>query len=299
MATLYLLLKALGLMSEDTAASAPIMLRDKLTPPKSLQPGPDVTLIGELRKPPAEAASTGGTVTLIVGHQPQLSWIADGLLRSGRIRLRRLPPVPVDRAGLVCIVLDSSSPRRDKLAWTISFDDKEVAEQVREKIRLKMDTAKLLASALTLGLTVILGVLFDAGKFDALGDRRWAAQVAAGLLLLAAVLYFATMYAYDSLLMPDRFWGERRPSAGQTRRGRRWLVDRPPSSAAWILYQNMMRVWRNLFTSASLIAGIAITLLAYAALRLRPWQLLAVGVPAVIVAGFWVWWSRPVLGSED
>jgi hypothetical protein len=61
----------------------------------------------------------------------------------------------------------------------------------------------------------------------------------------------------------------------------------------------MMRVWRNLFTSASLLVGVAIALLGYSALRLQPWQVLVVGVPALLIVGLWVWWSRPVLGSED
>jgi hypothetical protein len=303
--TLRRLLAALGLTPNDKLASAAgplgsvsIELKDQLKPQNSLQAGAEGELVKELRAGPSGQL---GNALLIVGHQPQLSWIADELLRAHRGRLRRHPPVPIDRAGLVCVALDGGDHGRDKLAWAISFDDKEVAQQVREKIRLKMDTAKLLTGALTLGLTVIFGVLFDKDQFDGLGDRRWAVQVSATLLLVAAALYFATMYAYDGLLMPDRFWGERRPSSLSRRfkRSGSWLVDRPPSSAAWVLYQNMMRVWRNLFTSASLLVGAAIALLGYGALRLRPWPALAVGVPAVFIVGFWVWWSRPVLGSED
>jgi phosphohistidine phosphatase SixA len=300
-ATLRRLLEALGLKSDDHMTSAagqcgpemPISLKAELTPPSSLQAGAEGALVKELRD---SLPGKPGTVDLVVGHQPQLSWIADGLLRAHRSRLRRPPPVPIDRAGLVCVALDRENRKRDKLAWAISFDDKEAANQVREKIQLKMDTARLLTGALALGLTIIFGVLFDKGQFDRLGERRWAVQVAAALLLAAGLLYFAAMYAYDSLLMPERFWGERKPSS---RRSRNWLVDRPPSSAAWILYQNMMRVWRNLFTSASLLVGAAIALLGYAALGLRLWVALAVGVPVLLGVGLWVWWSRPVLGSED
>ena len=302
--TLERLLKALGLTPDVNSKSAEnrsgaqisIDVKEELTPPNSLRAGPEVELVKELRD---GLPGKPGVVRLIVGHQPQLSWIADGLLRVHRKRARRPPPTPIDRAGLVCITLDDENHKRDKLAWVISFDDKEAAQQVREKIRRKMDTAKLLTGALTLGLTIIFGVLFNKDQFDGLGERRWAVQVAAAILLVAALLYFATMYAYDSLLMPDRFWGERKPSARRFRRSGNWLVDRPPSSAAWILYQNMMRVWRNLFTSASFLVGFAIVLLGYAALRLRLWQALVVGVPVLLVVGLWVWWSRPVLGSED
>jgi hypothetical protein len=304
--TLRRLVAAIGQTSDDKLTSATdtsgsrtsIELKDELKPQNFLQAGLETKLVKKLRDGPPDQ---NGNAILLVGHQPQLSWIADKLLRAHRSLLRRQPPVPIDRAGLVCVVLDGGTHKRDRLAWAISFDDKEVAQEVREKIRLKMDTAKLLTGALTLGLTVIFGVLFDKEQFDGLGDRRWAVQVSAALLLAAAALYFATMYAYDGLLMPDRFWGERRPSSSSRRfnRSGSWLVERPPSSTAWVLYQNMMRVWRNLFTSASLLVGAAIALLGYGALRLRPWQALAVGVPTLLIVGFWVWWSRPILGSED
>jgi hypothetical protein len=304
-ATLRRLLAALGqpldgdrALNMDRPGSAiSIAFKEELTPPNSLRKDAESiqatgTLVTGLRD------GAPGTV-LVVGHQPQLSWIADGLLRARRTSLLRPPPVPIDRAGLVCVTLDGENQGRAKLAWAISFDDKEAAQQVREKIQRKMDTAKQLAGALTLGLTVILGVLFSKDQFGGLGERRWAVQAAAAILLVAALLYFATMYSYDRLLMPERFWGERKPSSRKFRRGGNWLVDRPPSSAAWILYQNMMRVWRNLFTSASLLVGAGIVLLGYAALRLRPWQALIVGIPALLAVGLWVWWSRPVLGSED
>jgi broad specificity phosphatase PhoE len=301
--TLARLLIALGLTCSGDMRSAvshagsavPITIRDDLAPPKCMRPGAEGMLAEQLRD---VRLGRPDTAVLVVGHQPQLSWIADQLLRTGRKPLSRPPPVPIDRAGLVCVTLHDCRERA-KLAWAISFDDKEAARLVREKIRLKMDTAKLLAGAVTLGLTVIFGVLFNTDQFDGLGARRWAVQVAGGLLLAAALLYFGTMYAYDSLLMPERFWGERKPSRKRLRRSGSWLVDRPPSSAAWILYQNMMRVWRNLFTSASLLVGAAISLLGYAALRIRLWQVFAIAVPVHLIVGLWAWWSRPVLGSED
>jgi hypothetical protein len=298
--TLRRLIGALGFTADDKLTEAAdgngskITIRhlDELTPQRFLQTPTEDDLLPQLRD---GRQGHGGDATLVVGHQPQLSWIADGLLAAGR--LRQGPPVPIDRAGLVCVALEGG---RARLAWAISFDDREVAQQVREKIRLKMDTAKLLTGALTLGLTVIFGVLFDKDQFEGLGARSWAVQVSAVLLMAAAALYFATMYAYDGLLMPDRFWGERRPASRRRwfNRGRGWLVDRPPSSAAWVLYQNMMRVWRNLFGSASLLVGAGIALLGYGALRLEPGQALMLVVPAVVIA-LWVRWSRPVLGSED
>jgi hypothetical protein len=60
------------------------------------------------------------------------------------------------------------------------------------------------------------------------GDRLWALQVSAGLYLLAAILLVSAMYAYDSLLMPQRFWGSRpleMAAAGGAAAG--WLSDLP------------------------------------------------------------------------
>jgi hypothetical protein len=282
---------------DHSGVSIPVRFRSELKPQNAFDSSLDGALVKELRD---ELADRQGNAVLVVGHQPQLSWIADELLGGQGRRPWRHPPVPIDRAGLVCIQLQDGAWRHDRLAWAISFDDKEEAEKVREKIRLKMETAKLISGALALGLTVIFGVLFDSDQFGRLGDRRWTVQLAAALLLAAAVLYFATMYAYDGLLMPERFWGERRPLRSRRfRRSSRWLVDRPPSSAAWVLYQNMMRVWRNLFTTASFLVGAGITLLGYGALRLSPRLALTVGILVLLVIGFWVWWSRPVLGSED
>jgi hypothetical protein len=243
------------------------------------------------------AGEEAGGAVLAVGHQPQLSWIADDLLNLGHRRPRR-PPTPIDRAGLVCLQVPKG--RRARLLWVISYNDEAAAAAVRDKIQRKMDTAKLLSGAVAFGLTATFGLLLDGSKLRDLGSRAWAVQTSGAVLLLAAILYFATMYAYDTLLMPERFWGERQTPTGKLRRRRgSWLVARPPSSAAWILYQNMMRIWRNLFTLASGFVGVGLGLLGYAALRLGPWSSAAVGFGILLVAALATWWSRPVLGSED
>jgi hypothetical protein len=118
------------------------------------------------------------------------------------------------------------------------------------------------------------------------------------LYLLAAGLYIVTMYNYDSLLMPTRFWGEAAPRSGRRPASRRWLVERPPSSDAWVLYQNMMRIWRNLFTVASALGFAATVLFAFAALRISGWVAAGSGAAALLLA-WWIYRSRPIIGSED
>jgi hypothetical protein len=118
------------------------------------------------------------------------------------------------------------------------------------------------------------------------------------LLLAAVALYLMTMYAYDRLLMPTRFWAELPPRRGDRRRGRNWLPRRPPSSSAWVVYRNMMRTWYTLFTPATALVALALGILGAALLRLDVgdlrWAVLAGTALAVIR-----WFFRPVLGSED
>jgi hypothetical protein len=177
--------------------------------------------------------------------------------------------------------------------------DMDAFEAVREKIGRKLDVAKTFGGLLTLALTVILGALLDPTKLPGFGDRLWALQVSAGLYLLSAVFFMSAMYAYDSLLMPRRFWGEAPAGRGEHRRSRRWLVERPPSSSAWILYQNMMRIWTYRFTVAVVVVLIATGLLGYGALRVNTFALVATTMVAAPVVFWWLWRTRPVLGSND
>ncbi len=71
-----------------------------------------------------------------------------------------------------------------------------------------------------------------------------------------------------------------------------------PSSDAWVLYQNMMRIWRNVFLLAAVLAMAATGLFAFAVLRAGSTLVIA-AVVAVLVIPWWVRRSRPALGSED
>lgn len=266
------------------------------------------------RRPPA---------VLVVGHQPQLGQLADELGRNhdwAGFRRRRRLRVPIRSGEVACLVFEE--PRRGRswqaedrqlswwrqrlryraprVAWTISPDDKDALDDVRDKVKSKLETAKLLGGVITVVLGALLALLFDENKREALkGARQVGVWGSAGLLLAAVALYLATVYAYDTLLMPPRFWAElsprnpRRPS----RRGA-WLVRRPPSSSAWLVFQNMQRVWWGLFTTATACVGLALLLLALTILGTSGWLFLAL-VPGAVVVGWLIAWFRPILGSED
>jgi phosphohistidine phosphatase SixA len=270
-------------------------------------------IVESLRTP-----ATSLSAVLVVGHEPQLSWIAHklrevGLQRSeagsgsgGGVRAaRRLPPQARARLGprssepalthaeVRCVAIPTTRSRtnRSRIDWSIAPTDDAGADALREKIRSKMGIAQLLGAFITL---VLSGVVLDPNRLDDLG-RDWAVSSAAVLFLGAIGLYAATMYAYDSLLMPSRFWSE--PPA-ETRHAARRTVRRPPSSVNWILYQNMLRVWNRLFTPATALVLLGLLLLAYAALE--PHWALAVGAGVVAVAtGGYVRWFQPDIGSED
>jgi len=211
---------------------------------------------------------------------------------------------------------DTENPPRPRawngyLVWQIVPDDQKAYEDVREKIRSKMETAKLLSAVITLVLTALLAVLLDASKWRALNQAgtellgihalryggQAAAKVAFVLLLAALGLFMATMYAYDRLLMPSRFWVERPQLSGRDPRGT-WLPHRPPGSSAWVIFRNMQRVWFALFTPATLLVAAALVVLALPLLRLG-WKGQLLLTSAAVAYVWLVHWFRPVLGSED
>lgn len=292
----------------------------------------------------------GGQVgVLVVGHQPALSWLSDHFTRArnpARVLWRwHASAVPVASAEVVCLeVTERGSPSdparstgrrrwQGRVVWTIHPDDRGALEQIQEKVRSKMESAKLLSGVITLALTALLGVLLDHRRWASLGtcaglseeeqktqgcldvapfavpQLAFSGQVAVGVvfgfLILAFALFLMAMYAYDSLLMPTRFWAESPSTSGRVpkrfhavRRRRAWLPERPPSSSAWVAYRNMMRIWFMLFTPAVLFSGAAFILLAVTLLRpsLAGYLIFTVALGLLLV---YRWWFKPATGSED
>ena len=123
------------------------------------------------------------------------------------------------------------------MLWVIEPTDKTTAEQLQKKIASKMDVAKVFGGVVTLAMGIVLNLLADSQKVAALPHRA-AAYFAAAALATALVLYVSTLYAYDSLLMPTRFWATKVAA----RRRRLSVIERPPSSANLVLQQNMINI---------------------------------------------------------
>jgi phosphohistidine phosphatase SixA len=227
-----------------------------------------------------------GCALLLVGHEPQLGTIAGELLRWGRAR-----PHPTPSAAVSCIQLGVVPWRRPRVLWVIEPGDETTAEQLRKKIGSKMDVAKVFGGVVTLAVGFVLNLLADHEKVAAL-PHPLAAYLAAAALAIALVLYVSTLYAYDSLLMPTRFWA----TAVAKRRRHSSVVERPPSSANLVLQQNMIHIWNRQFTVANLLVIAGFGLLALGTLRIAPWWVLG----AASLAGMVAFFGRQVnLGTQD
>ena len=228
-----------------------------------------------------------GVALLVIGHEPQLSDIARGLQR-----LPRHGRVVTPSAGVACFRLVGQHPwNRPRLEWVIEPTDDDTTELLRKKISSKMDVAKVFGAVITFALGITLNVLLGASTASGL-THRGSVTAAAGALGLALVLYVAVLYAYDSLLMPSRFWGT---SNRRKRRGR-GVVARPPSSQNLVLQQNMVWIWSWPFTFANILVVFAFGLLAWGAIGIAGGWVVATAALAVALA-FWV--PRVDLGVQD
>jgi phosphohistidine phosphatase SixA len=242
-----------------------------------------------------------GEAVLLVGHQPFLCWL--GSNTTGQI-------TPLVHSELACVAFSSNSQGtlEGTLRWILTPSNDAAAEAVKdlkEKIKSKMEMAKLLGAALAAVLAFLLGYLVDGEKTAQLQyfpGAPTALLLSTIFFLLSTALFFATMYSYDRLLMPKRFWGEKQPPRNPSDRPS-WLVWRPPSSELWVLYQNMMRIWCYLFNGATLAGGVGMLCLMFAVFH--PTRcgtiilfVLVSAAGAFLIRQAYVEWG-PKLGAED
>lgn len=275
------------------------------------------------------AGDDGRRAVLLVGNAPGINWLAGGLIGQ---------PISLQRSEVACLRRTRKrqwwNPRRWlqgrdwkkykwwslkrwfrpanwDLLWTIAPSDPATSDKLTAKIKSKMDVAKVFGGVVTAIFTFLVRELF--GK----DLDSWLALGALYLIAASAVLYFATLFAYDSLQMPTRFWGESRPQGEPPR----WLVRRPPSSDTWVLYQNMLRAWNRLFIPATALLAAGLILLGADALQestrvaepdaatnaattasdaLELWPDATVGLAVTAVAlWFWIRYHRPRFGAQD
>lgn len=228
-------------------------------------------------------------VVLLIGHEPGMSWLIQDLLSD-----RHFPTLA--RSELLALHREIANGKW-KAVWALTPNAKKDIEALTAKIRSKMDTAKAFGAFVTALLTFVATQYADNPEAPDLWPALRGLSLAA--LGVAVLLYFMTLFFYDRLLMPTRFWSTSPPrgNAGDEAS----ILRRPPSSAAWVLYQNMQRIWRRLFVPATVSLGVGLGSFAFA--RIQPdGELMGVMIAALLViaiAGWYGWKSQPVLGVQD
>jgi hypothetical protein len=235
---------------------------------------------------------------LLVGNDPLVGWLASRLTHT---------PTAIDRGELICL-RRAKQRGKWKLIWNLAGNSdpaKELAE-VQEKIKSKMSTAGVFG-----GLIVgLLAFLLQNGTEDGNASSPWWwASMAA--FATSGMLFFATLFLYDSLLMPPRFWGSRFPKdlKSDCRFWRRIKfgrpgLQRPPSSTSRVLQQAMVQIWHWIFTPAMLFTGLGISFLLMRYIKpdhcFTPGNLvIGAGALLVIAVVLWIAWNRPQLGVSD
>jgi hypothetical protein len=249
---------------------------------------------------------------LVIGHSPQIDWLLHELVGSHRYQHA------FGAGEIICVDL-----KYNRAIWSLAPTDRETVLLLREKIKGKMESAKLLGGIVAAGISFVLAGFHDLafGSASTLDDlarvvrrpadslevsRVLAFGLSISTLLLATGLYCLAYLSYDRLLMPARFWAAAKPPKPV------WhgVVWRPPSSSLLVMHQNMQRVWNRTFIPATLATGIALVLLAYATIIQRVadtlessgiaqvWFAAAVAVLLLALLIF-RWWARPIIGAQD
>jgi phosphohistidine phosphatase SixA len=203
-----------------------------------------------------------GRAIVLVGHQPQLTAIADGVLRrSWRKPVRRALPLPVGGGEAACLRL-GTWPR---LRWMLS-EKSDVGAELKDKLRSKVETAKFFLGALAVNAAILL----NTSVWSTAGPSQLWVLAGGGLLIFAGLLLaVATLLGYDALNMPPAFWSEA-GSGGRRDAPLPCDVDppsrsvlRPPSEASVVLFFEMVKTWTRFFVPALFcsVAGVSLFLL--------------------------------------
>jgi phosphohistidine phosphatase SixA len=220
---------------------------------------------------------------LIVGHQPQLTYIARNLLdkslrennplRRWGIRLKQcilfnyaLPGnvLPIESSEIACIEISDHS----RLLWLMTEKTPELMAELKAKIASKFQVATFFLGALVVGTGLTLS---DAIWTLTNRNAKLVAGIGAFFALVSLGLTAATLFSYDRLLMPQQFWCTDKVEDRKVGRLRGWFrrmrgaeaawsVSRPPSQAHVILFYEMVHVWTRLFIPAILSAFLAVAL---------------------------------------
>jgi phosphohistidine phosphatase SixA len=227
------------------------------------------------QSPSGDTVGTGGQAKgqaiILVGHQPQLTEIADAVLRKSwwrRLTVRALP-IPLGSSEAACLRLG----RSPQLRWLLTEKGTALATELKDKIKSKVDIAKFFLGA----LAVNASLLVNTNLWSTAGPDQWLVLGFGALMIFTGLLFaIATLSGYDALNMPSEFWAEaarldawQRRAWGTERSGRESIL-RPPSEATVLLFYEMVNVWRRFFLPSLIcsMAGVSCFLLTLVMARL-------------------------------
>jgi hypothetical protein len=265
---------------------------------------------------------------MIVGHSPQTDWLLHELVRPRFLLRLAYYRHSFASAEILCVdrrpQLWGIIPRQGRVIWSLAPTDRETELLLRDKIKGKMESAKLLGSIVGAGAGLVLAGFHELAfgwpktmddlarlvrrpQVPDLDDERLAFFGASILLLMVASgLYWSAYLSYDRLLMPTRFWSAAKPPRPRWR----GVVWRPPSSSLLIMYQNMQRVWFRAFIPATFSTGLALVCLVYAAIiqqmvdafrdaSIARWLFFVGAFLLAVIIAIGHCRARPMLGAQD
>lgn len=255
------------------------------------------------RRSKAQHLESIGDPVLIVANDPLISGLAADLLSPRWVGRARFV---MRHAELVCLVRTKRG--RWQWEWSIASGDGAQEAGLREKIKSKMSIATALGGLIVALLTFLVTQVI--GKSPNLW--HWVAVV---FMIASGVLYFSTLFLYDSLQMPAQFWPTvalptRHTQARQVQR--RWfgghrLPSRPPSSTPRVMHAAMIHIWLRVFVPATVLVGLGLCALVVGmatdgnagAVCVEPHVALSLVAVGVLAALAWVGVQRPRLGTSD
>lgn len=267
---------------------------------------------------------------ILVGHQPQLTNIANELLGKRRFLILRrsaLPTgtLPIGGSEIACL----RCGKKPRLEWLITEKSDSLLRELREKIKSKYDVAKFILGA----FIVNTGLILNADIWNSSHPGRIFLNILTILFAFMSLGFtVGTLFSYDSLMMPFEFWSEYRKN---NKPPPSWSVRRPPSQGHLVLYYEMVHTWNRFFIPAIITTFFSIYYFVWSLAYDRPINLLCTpqgGISAprleslpqflcstplnesplylaiigLVVPILFVWlvtmwygWKRPRLGFED
>lgn len=236
---------------------------------------------------------------LCIGHEPRLSQLTKQMTGRATDWLQKAELQIVEAPSWEALEQGGG----DRLEWRHrpSTESQPSEPDLLPKIRSKVEVSTLLAGFTVTALVVLLTEPeywkpLAPGKAWPVGVEGWqAAAVAAALfcLTLAALLFVVSVYMYDRLSMPQRYWDDPGRKGGP--RQDRWSGFHTDRARHGLLFAYMIWIWRFVFSAAVVAVMLGFFMLV---LHRGMWPIAALCAAAIVGAIAYYYLFRPDLGVD-